>query len=381
MRILDRYIIKAFVFNYLLAVVVLVGMAILLDLIVNLDSFSKSASAAAAATQADHTSAASAIWNIVDYYSYQSLVMFQTVSGAIPLLAAGFTMVRMTRHRELTAMLASGVSLLRVAVPVVFVSLAFGALSWVNQEYIISQPFIVEKLLRRHDEVNVPVNKIQPIYFVQDPRDNSLLVASDYDGDKKEMTGVLIVQRDDNGSPIGHIAADTATWEQPPNDVNEAWKLHGVIQSEDRLDADPAKRFVGKVNEQWYQTGLTPQQLDLMFRKKAVDFLSTAQVRELAANSPPANQPLLYKVMDLRVTQLLMNIIMLLIGIPFLLTREPDRLVKSMFYCTVVSGIVFVATFVMFQMAGTKLDPLLAAWLPVLIFGPLAVMLLGTIKT
>ncbi|MGN6368675.1 MAG: LptF/LptG family permease [Phycisphaerae bacterium] len=380
MRILDRYIVRAFVFNYLLALVVLVGMAILLDLIVNLDSFSKSATAAAA-TQAAHTSATSAIWNIIDYYSYQSLVMFQTVSGAIPLLAAGFTMVRMTRHRELTAMLASGVSLLRVAMPVIFVSVAFGALSWVNQEYIISQPFVVQKLLRRHDEVNVPVNKTQPIYFVQDPRDNSLLVAADYDSKKKEMKDVLIVQRDANGSPIGHIAADSATWEQQPNDVNEAWKLHGVLQREERLDTDPAKRFVGKVKEQWYQTGLTPQQLDLMFRKKAIDYLSTAQVRELAANSPPANQPLLYKVMDLRVTQLIMNIIMLLIGIPFLLTREPDRLVKSMFYCTVVSGIVFVTTFVIFQMGGTKLDPLLAAWLPVLMFGPCAVMLLGTIKT
>ena len=378
MRILDRYIVKAFVFNYVLAVVVLVGMAILLDLIVNLDNFSKSA---AAATQAANTSASSAIWNMIDYYSYQSLVMFQTVSGAIPLLAAGFTMVRMTRHRELTAMLASGVSLLRVAVPVVIVSLAFGALSWINQEYIISQPFIVEKLLRRHDEVNVPVNHNQPIYFVEDPRDNSLLVASEYNSQKKEMTGVLIVQRDQNGSPIGHIAADTATWDTPPNEVNPAWKLRGVTQSEDRLDADPAKRFVGKVNEQWYQTGLTPQQLNLMFQKKAVDFLSTAQVRELAANSPPANQPLLYKVMHLRVTQLVMNIIMLLMGIPFLLTREPDRLIKNMFYCTVVSGFVFVATFVMFQMAGTKMDPLQAAWLPVLIFGPCAVMLLGTIKT
>ena len=122
MRILDRYIIRAFVFNYLLAVVVLVGMAVLLDLIVNLDNFSKSA---AATTQAANTTAGSAIWNMLDYYSYQSLVMFQTVSGAIPLLAAGFTMVRMTRHNELTAMLASGVSLLRVAVPVVLVSLAF----------------------------------------------------------------------------------------------------------------------------------------------------------------------------------------------------------------------------------------------------------------
>jgi len=261
------------------------------------------------------------------------------------------------------------------------VSIGFGLLTVVNQEFIISQPEIVQKLLRRHDEVNMPVSKTEPIYFVRD-KDGSLLVASDYDPVKKVMKGVLIVQRDQNGAPIGHIAADSGTWELPPGETAETWILRGrVIQSEDRLDADPTKRFVGKLDEQEYQTGLTPAQLDLMFSKKAVEYLSSKQVRELAANSPPANQPMLYKIMDLRVTQPLMNIVMLLIGIPFLLTREPNRLIRSMVYCTVVSGFVFAATFVIFQMGGTKLDPLMAAWLPVLIFGPCAVVMLDTIKT
>ena len=72
---------------------------------------------------------------------------------------------------------------------------------------------------------------------------------------------------------------------------------------------------------------------------------------------------------------------MLLIGIPFLLTREPNRLVINMFYCTAVTGVIFVGTFVMFQMGGTQVDPLWAAWLPVLIFGPFSLVMLDTIKT
>ena len=85
--------------------------------------------------------------------------------------------------------------------------------------------------------------------------------------------------------------------------------------------------------------------------------------------------------MHLHFTQPLMNIIMLLIGIPFLLTREPNKLVINMFYCTAISGIIFVATFVIFQLGGTQINPLLAAWLPVLIFGPFALVMLDTIKT
>jgi lipopolysaccharide export system permease protein len=381
MRILDRYIIKSFVFNYLLALGVMVGMYTLLDLIVNFDSFTKSTAVIAATQMAPvHTSAlglaGTAIWNILDYYSYQMLVIFQQVSGAIPLLAAGFTMVRMTRHHELTAMLASGVSLYRVAAPIVLVSIGFGLLSVVNQELIISQPEVVQKLLRRQDEVGKTVIKAQRIDFVEDS-DGSLLYASDYDPVKMEMTGVNIVQRARDGSPIGHIVADSATWDP----ATATWVMLGVVTSEDRLDADPTKRFAGKVPMEEYHTGLTPAQLDLMFQKKAVDYLSSRQVRDLAASSPPANQPMLYKIMYLRVTQPIMNIIMLLVGIPFLLTREPNRLIWNMVYCTVVSGFVFVATFVIFQMAGTKIDPLLGAWLPVMVFGPLAAVMLDIIKT
>ena len=76
-------------------------------------------------------------------------------------------MFRMTRHHELTAMLASGVSLFRVAAPIILISIGFGLLTVVNQEFLISQPDIVQKLLRGHDEINVPVSKSQPIYFVE----------------------------------------------------------------------------------------------------------------------------------------------------------------------------------------------------------------------
>jgi lipopolysaccharide export system permease protein len=385
MRILDRYIVKSFVFNYLLALGVMVGMYTLLDLVVNFDSFTKSA-AVVAATQAApvHQSslalAGTAIGNILDYYSYQMLVIFQLVSGAIPLLAAGFTMVRMTRHHELTAMLASGVSLHRIAAPVIFVSVVFAGLAVLNQEFVVSNPTIVQKLLRRQDEIGMQIARTQPINFVEDS-DGSLLIASDYDAVTKQMKDVLIVQRDHNGSPTGHIVADSATWQQLPGEPTETWVMRGVVQDDDRLDADPTKRFVGKMPMQEYHTGLTPAQLDLMFQKKAVDYLSSRQVRDLAASSPPANQPTLYKIMYLRVTQPLMNIVMLLVGIPFLLTREPNRLIKNMMYCTVVSGFVFVATFVVFQMAGTKIDPLLGAWLPVMVFGPLAAVMMDTIKT
>lgn len=118
MRLLDRYIIRSFLFNYLLAFGVLVGMYVLLDLIINVSNFTKGQTVAGQTT-GDLATFVSLAGDILDYYSYQILVIFQQVAPAIPLLAAGFTMVRMTRHHELTGILASGVSLYRVATPIV----------------------------------------------------------------------------------------------------------------------------------------------------------------------------------------------------------------------------------------------------------------------
>lgn len=415
MRILDRYILKSFMVNYLLALGVLVGLYVLLDLIVNVHDFARGAappatrpaamatltpgipttataeaaaplesrgSAATAPATATAAPSGSTPWNIAydmaDYYSYQLLVIFQQIAGIIPLLAAGFTMVRMTRHHELTAMLSSGVSLLRVAAPIILVSMASCALTVLNQEFVISQPYVIEKLLRKHNEVNQVATRNEPLISIKDA-DDSLLWAKDYDPMQKLMTGVFIDRRDAYGMSISHLVAATAHWEKDPTPtaVGNAWVMRNVISQDDTTGTPEARITPVQV----LATQMTPEQIDLILSKKAVDYLSSSKVQQLAKFSPDVNRPMLYKIMHMRFTQPLMNIIMLLIGIPFLLTREPNRLVVNMIYCTIVSGVIFVATFVMFQMGGVQISPLLAAWLPVLVFGPFALVMMDTIKT
>jgi lipopolysaccharide export LptBFGC system permease protein LptF len=450
MRILDRYILKSFLVNYLLALCVLVGMYVLMDIIVNVNDFAKGASTVAVAA---NPSAWDIACDMGNYYLYQVPVIYQQVSGIIPLLAAGFTMVRMTRHNELSAMMASGVSLYRVAAPIILISALFTVFHIVNQEFIISQPQVIEKLLRRHDEVNAPSSKKVPLWFIKDV-DGSYLSALQYcparsypvavqapdkvtrttgsfkdEGlrpgfvvtlsgfddpadigdftvtavDDREiqvagaafvtraarpgavlsvaaaMDDVFLVERDDAGTPIRHTLANNAQWlpDTTPGATHEAWILRDVATEDDNTQQPDARRLPVAVR----RTELSPAQIELILSKKAVDYLSSERVRELARFSPEINQPLLYKIMYLRFTQPLMNIVMLLIGIPFLLTREPNRLIINMFYCVAVIGFIFVTTFVLFQVGGSRINPLWSAWLPVLIFGPFTVVMLDSVKT
>jgi lipopolysaccharide export system permease protein len=389
MRLLDRYLVRSFFFNYVLACGVLMGMYILLDLIINFARFTKASGNLGGA----HLFLV-LMTDIGDYYMYQSLVIFQQICAAIPLLAAGFTMVRMTRNNELTAMLASGVSLYRIALPIILCAIFFSLLLIANQEWLM--PRCVDKLLREHDDVAMANSGSQAnsgrtadgIYFLKDS-DNSLLLASSYDSKAQTLDDVRIIERDANGNVIGRILAPHAVWQVNPETSQFEWHMvPEALQIDDHPSADPTARLTERASTGLYRVTslLTPQQLDIVEQRKAVDYLSTAQIIDLIRNSPDLTKPALEKVMHIRFTQPIMNIILLLIGIPFLLTRTPRRMVQNMIYCTLVTGVCFIGTFVLFQMAGTTVGgipvpAIIGAWLPVLIFGPLSLAMLDTIKT
>src|SRR5678815_1150577 len=112
MRIIDRYVFSSFIRNYLISFMVLIGMYVVLDMVFHFDELVDVDTAADAGALANTLGM---LWNIVDYYFYQSFLFFVHLSGIIPVVAAAFTLLRLSRFNELTAMLAAGVPLLRVA--------------------------------------------------------------------------------------------------------------------------------------------------------------------------------------------------------------------------------------------------------------------------
>lgn len=376
MKLIDRYIIKSFVINYLLALCVMIGMYILLDIIVNFDLFTRGLAYKNASAL---TTFLGLMHEIISYYLYRSLVIFQMVSGVIPVIAAGFTMVRMTRNRELTALLASGVSLYRVAVPIIVCAVFFALLVVVDQEVLM--PHCVDKLLRKHGQLTASILRDRAVYFLPES-DHSLILASRYDPKTKTLWNVRIIERSPGGSPIGRIMAKKAVWKSHIGEgpVHGAWLMSDVVDINDRNAANPGETPI-PVRHELYYTPLNPGQLNLIFQKKAVDYLSTSQISKLMLYSPPATRIALAKIMYTRFSQIIMNIIMLLLGIPFLLTREPNKLVSNMFWCSLISGVCFITTFVFFQLAGSGLSPLVGAAMPVIIFGPIAVIMFDLLQT
>ncbi len=153
LRTLDRYLLRSFLTSYVLALFVLVSLYVVLDLFLNLDEFTEAGKPVLEAVR-----------NIVSYYGYNIPLYFSQLSGVIVLFAACITLWRMQRQNEMVAVLASGTSLYRLAMPLVLAGFVMNALLVLDQEVLI--PRVAPMLARARDDVE----GVRPyeVWFVRD---------------------------------------------------------------------------------------------------------------------------------------------------------------------------------------------------------------------
>src|SRR6476469_3882377 len=202
MKILDRYILVSFLKNWAISFMVLVGMYMVLDMVFNFDDLVRM-------KPGETTTAAgtvfSVFYNVANYYFFQSFLFFNHLSGIIPVVAAAFTLMRLSRFNELTAVLAAGVPLLRIAMPIVLAGVVLNGLMIADQELVI--PAMLPKLTRSHDDVHRSDVKSFAIQAMQDNA-RGLLYAGRYTppagGGPAVMETVDVIERGEAGTPAGN---------------------------------------------------------------------------------------------------------------------------------------------------------------------------------
>ncbi len=194
MKTLDRYVVRSFLYSYMLCFLVLIGLRVTADLFINMDEFAELDLAFSAR-----------LAHVGGYYLYNSLVYFRELGGLILVAAAGFSLARMNHTNELTAILASGVSLHRVLWPVALVTVALSTLSVVNQEVLI--PRVKNMLVRDRDDV--PGSEIFEVRPLVDDR-RSVWYSTRFAAGR--MSYPLILLRDADLTAIGKIGGLDAVY-------------------------------------------------------------------------------------------------------------------------------------------------------------------------
>jgi lipopolysaccharide export LptBFGC system permease protein LptF len=378
MTLLDRHVALAFLRNYLISFLVLVGMYIVLDLVFNLDELMDAPAGALGM-----------LWHMVDYYSYQCLLFFVHLSGMIPATAAAFTLVSMVRCNELSALLAAGMPLQRLAVPILVCGLGLNALLWIDQEYLI--PNAIPQLVRKHGHLAADAASFQ-VQAMRDAVSGDLLIAGRYvpavGQGPARMDHVSFLLLDADGRPRAHVKADAALWVEQ----GQYWELRGGAIDENLspgpIRSRPADRFP---LEPGAVCGFTPEEVQLYRSGNFVELLSLKRIEELLARPGSYGRADLLRVKHSRgVPRVLFNLTLLLLCLGTVLTRDPQELAGAIARCLLLCagclGLHFAGQYLAEAPAGlpavmVDMWPALMAWLPVFVFGPVAVVLLARVRT
>ena len=482
MRTLDRYVIRSFLSSALLLFVAIMAFRIVANLFFNMDEFVE-----------NNDAFGDLVRHVTRYYGYQSLMYFSELGGVIIVNSAAFTLARMNHTNELTAMLASGVSLHRVVLPIVVASMCMGGLVIVDRELLIP-PNAANLIIDRDDSMHQHT-KAFPIYLVPDNQ-GAIWLSQRYDSKTQTAEKPILTIRDRQRRRLASVGANgtgrpgrldeqdgwilTAArlsratqrgaipWENTP-DVNrihtsagptrllaEAKKLarrHGVqippdanignvwgvpavtdahygmvvsskppdeqtpqlvldplpptsdVERTGRLicprfafatdDGQPLGTFVAdaatwtrdpkKNSYYWklengryfYPSDLTPEDLLLRQSSRWMSLMSSAKLTELLASDrvPDRQAALLEK--HSRFADPINNLVMLLLGLPFILSRERNIKASAGMGVGMVGG--YFAFVHLCRLVG--LYPLIAAFLPIVLFGAVAAVMLDSVKT
>jgi lipopolysaccharide export system permease protein len=353
--------------NFVIATAALLGLYVFLDMVINMDEF----------TEHGH-SIGRVLANMVSYYAPNLLLYFKQLAGAIVAFSCLATVARMRRQNEMTAMLASGVSLHRLAIPVIGFGVVATGLLVIDTEWLI--PRVAHKLARDHDDVDG--HNAYKILFLPD-RDGALLSAGRFDPSHHHLDRLLVIWRDESGSLVQTLEADRATWESSLTDeAIGRWRLERARKHTRviRDDRGFGPRETDSITfPTYYESDLSPKVIQLRQTEGWHDFLSLRQLGQLVPRDDAQRQAILH-VKHTRVTAPMIGLILLLLGLPFFLDRAPTSVLTESGKCLLVCGLCYVLTFVA-QSIRPETNSAFLAWLPIFVFATVAMVMVERIRT
>ena len=351
------------------AMLLMTGLFMVIDMASNLDNYLE--------TWEDGTTVPASV--LLRFYVLNLPYLFLQVAPFVTLIAGMFTVAKMLKAREVTAVLSAGVSARRMLVPLFFCGavLAIGMFllreglgQGVAQErdtlrYILEEQQFEESYeqlaVLEESGGNVFMNKFAP---------------KPEGGGPARIEGLTSILRTDGRTAVTKYIrcdAEEAYWDGAAG----TWSLRNgnrtIIDLEKGTDSRPLAVLEG------YE--FTPE-LALTYKRahEAPLELTFSEVQELMRRDPDDTS---YQTLwHYHLTFPLANVILLLVGIPLMFNYERGKGSERIAIGGLLCVFYYAADFI-FRTLGIKgqLSPLLSAWVPVLIFGAIGVMLYDSLKS
>jgi lipopolysaccharide export system permease protein len=376
-KLLDRMLVYNYVKAYLICLVSLLGLYIVVDLFTNIDDFTQ-----------QHSTLGGFVRHVAKFYGVQVTVIFDRLCEMIVLLAAMFTVAWVQRNNELIPLLSAGVSTHRVVRPVLFAACLFLGLSVVNQEFII--PRLGNAVLYNRDdpdgERDLQVNgSWEP---------NGVMINGEL-ATRKDMTVrkfCCTIPEDIGPGNILVLQCDFARYVPPGPDPNNQKRTGGWLLSGTKL----ADTKVAELPSDWARTDVLEQIAPGKFflYTTEVDFdvatrgnkwfyrASTWRLFRELLRSDSNRLASMAVLFHKRLTRPILGILLVFLGLSVILRDQNRNVFISAGLCVLLCAVFFAADFGCKHLGEKEfLSPALAAWLPVLFFGPLSFSWFDAIHT
>ncbi len=311
---------------------------------------------------------------LFEYLLY--MIPAATFQWTIPyavLLTTLLTLGSLSRNSEITAFKAGGISLYRLALPLVFIVFVISFLSFLGNDYLV--PFANQKARYL---VDVQVRKESPTSFFKNFKiwyhgDHRIFNIQLLDPGRKALKGLSLYDFDDQFKCIRRVDAAEARW------ANGKWRLYeGAIRNFDETGSIRTTSFKETdfpMKENWES-----------FQKSAADSdeMNYTELRTYIQKIQAAGYDSTRYLVDLyaKLSYPLLNLIMILIGIPFALKTGRSGGVALSVGISLMIGFAYGITFYVFLSFGKSgvLSPFVSSWIPTILFGLAGIFTLMSIR-
>lgn len=349
MKVVDRYIIKEFLGPFIYCLVAFLFLYIIVDLFSILDEILKN----------------SAKFYIVSTY-YLCLIpgiLVQVCPMAI-LLASIYILSNLSRHNEITALKASGISLLGILKPLVFVGIIISTLIFLINDRLVPEATIKASVIK---EENLRKSRSETTRFVYDVvaygMHNRMIYVRSFNVNQKILNEVIVIENDQNQKPVYKVMTKEAHWQ------NNLWQGKDVVF----YNLDKTGQVIGEpLFYKEKELDIKEKPLDLLKKESQAKFMSYRQLDQYIKLLATASGRLTRRLkveLYYKLAFPFMNLVIILIGVPFAVTTHKGGAMLGI-GLSVAIGLSYYGINAVFLALGKGglLPPLLSAWASNLIF-------------
>jgi len=364
---LDRMVLVSFARSYAIVWTCLISLYVVIDLFTHLDAFVNRPGGFAAVAS-----------YIVHYYGYRIPQVFDLLAEPIALLAATFTVSWMMKNNELLPQLSAGVPTRRIIRPVLLGGAFAVSLAPLSTEFLI--PEVADELMSQRDDPEGA--KAHILMGAYDTSGTHIEGSAGFRGDRR-IDNFYATFPESSPSGMVHLTAKDAVYISPAGaPMTGGWMLTGVVDT-DRFTGRPTPTNLTIISPGRCFLKVDTADFETVSRGGTwYIYSSTMRLKEMLTGDEPRRQVKLAVLFHTRITRPLVGMLLVMLGISVILWNPHRHIILSAGLCLALGFGYYVCVLGCKALGDADiLSPPLAAWLPVMIYGPGAVVAFDMIHT